>query len=343
LAEDNCVDAYTNDLALVAIREGSELVGYNVLVGGGFGITPSNKRTFPALGRPLAFIRPEEAIDVATAVVGVQRDYGDRSDRKRARLKYLIADRGLEWFKAKVAEDYGHPLVDPHPREISALDDHLGWHEQGDGRWFYGLNVENGRVLDHDGFTLKAALREICQKYRPGVRLTPHQSILLADLAAEDRPGLEAILRRHGVPLSEEISNVRRWSMACVALPTCGLAVTESERVLPGLIDRLEPELARLGLAGERFTVRMTGCPNGCARPYNADIGLVGKTLGKFTIYLGGRLLGDRLSFIYKELVPLDEVVPALVPVLAQYRRERRDGESLGDFCHRTKGADPAA
>ena len=343
LAEDNCVDASTNDLALVAIREGSEVLGYNVLVGGGFGVTPSNKRTFPALARRLALVRPEEAIAVATAIVQVHRDYGDRSDRKRARLKYLIADRGLEWFRAKVEEYYGRVLADPHPRDVSALDDHLGWHEQGDGRWFYGLNVENGRVLDRDGYSLKTALRDICRQYRPGVHLTPHQSILLADLRPEDRPGLEAILRRHGVPLSEQVSSVRRWSMACVALPTCPLAITESERVLPGLIDRLEAELARLGLAGEQFTVRMTGCPNGCSRPYNAEVGLVGKTVGKYTIYLGGRLLGDRLSFLYKDLVPLADVVPALVPVLAYYRRERLDGEGFGDFCDRKGAADLAA
>ncbi|MCR4413600.1 MAG: NADPH-dependent assimilatory sulfite reductase hemoprotein subunit, partial [Thermoguttaceae bacterium] len=303
LCDDNCTDVYANDLGFLAVVERGRLVGYNVLVGGGMGVTPSNKRTFPAVAQRMAFIPPEQALDLAVAVVKVQRDFGNRQDRKRARLKYLLADWGLEQFKAKVEEYYGRRLADAHPDDVRGFDDHIGWHEQGDGRWFYGLNVENGRVLDRDGFTLKSALSEICRTYRPRIRLTAQQSILFADLRAEDRPGVEAILRRHGVKLDHEISQVRRWSMACVALPTCPLAVTESERVLPGLIDRLEVELERLGLAGEKFTLRMTGCPNGCARPYNGDIGLVGKTAGKYTVYVGGRLLGDRLGFVYKDLV----------------------------------------
>ncbi len=335
LAEDNCVDVYTNDLGLVAIREGARLVGYNVLVGGGFGVTPSNKRTFPAVASRMAFVTPERVIDAATAIIKVQRDFGDRSDRKRARLKYLIADWGLERFRAKVEEYYGHPLPEPHPQDVCGFDDHIGWHEQGDGRWFYGLNVENGRIVDRDGFQLKTALREVCRACRPGIGLTPHQSVLFTDVHPEDRAALEAILRRCGVPLSQEISTVRRWSMACVALPTCPLAVTESERVLPAIVDRLERELDRLGLAGERFTVRMTGCPNGCSRPYNADIGLVGKTAGKYTIYLGGRLLGDRLAFVFRDLVRLEDIVPTLVPVFESFKARRRDRESLGDCCHR--------
>lgn len=339
LPEDNCTDVYTNDLGLLAIVEDGRIAGYNVLTGGGQGVTPSDKKTFPALAYPLAFVTPEEVLDAATAVIKVQRDFGNREDRKRARLKYLIADWGMERFRAKVEEYYGRPMTDPRPVRVHDSDDHMGWHEQGDGRVFYGLNVENGRVLDRDGFALKSALREVCRKYRPGIRLTAHQSILFTDLKPEDRAGLEQVLRRHGVRLSEEISLARRWSMACVALPTCPLAVTESERVLPGLMDRIDAELARLGLAEERLTIRMTGCPNGCARPYNADVGLVGKTKDKYTIYLGGRLLGDRLAFIYQEIVPLDGVVAALVPVFACFKLERQDGETLGDFCHR-KGAE---
>lgn len=335
LPEDNCVDVYTNDLGLVAIVEGKEVVGYNFLVGGGLGVTPSRESTFPALAKPLAFVPNDQVLDVATALIEVQRDFGNREDRKRARMKYLIADWGMEKFRAKVEEYYGRKLVDPRPVEVHGFDDHMGWHQQGDGRWFYGLNVENGRVLDRERFRLKTALREICETYQPGLRITGHQSLLLTDIRPEDRDGLEAILRRNGVRLSEEISAVRRWSMACVALPTCPLAVAESERVLPGLIDRMEEELARLGLADEVFTVRMTGCPNGCARPYNADVGIVAKTKGKYTIYLGGRRLGDRLGFVYKELVPLEEIVAALVPVFTYFRQDRQDGETLGDFCDR--------
>jgi len=335
LPEDNCVDVYTHDLGFLAIRGGDDVAGYNVLVGGGMGVTPSNKNTFPAVAKRLAFVLPEQLIGVSEAIIRVQRDFGNRSDRKRARMKYLIADWGLERFKAQVEEYYGHPLPDPHPDDVHGFDDHLGWHEQGDGRWFYGLNVENGRVADRDGWTLKSALREIGRAYGPGIRLTAHQSILFTDIERGDRREIEAILRRHGVALHDEIATVRRWSMACVAMPTCPLAVAEAERVLPGVVDGLEVELARLGLSSERFTVRMTGCPNGCARPYNADVGLVGRTKGKYTVYLGGRLLGDRLAFVYKDLVPLDEIVPVLVPVLTYYKQDRRCGETFGDFCDR--------
>ena len=335
LPVDNCVDMYSNDMALMAICENFEIVGYNLLVGGGFGVTPSVKKTFPAIAKKLAFIRPEQALDVCTEVIKVQRDFGNRSDRKVARLKYLIHDWGLERFKAKVEEYYGARLAEPHPQDVFGFDDHLGWYDQGDGRWFYGLNVENGRIHDVGTNRLKTALREICTTLRPNLRLTSHQSILFCDVAPERRGELEAILVRNGVTLSHQISSARRWSMACVAWPTCGLSITEAERALPGLIDGIEVELVRLGLANEKFTIRMTGCPNGCARPYNSDVGLVGKTAGKYTVLLGGRLLGDRLNFIYKDLVPEEEVVGTLTPVFASFKQPRQTGATFGDFCHR--------
>lgn len=339
LPGDNCVDLYTNDLALLAVCRDWRIVGYNVLVGGGMGVTPSAAKTFPALAQRMAFVAPEQVIDVASAVIRVQRDFGNRGDRKVARLKYLLHERGLAWFRGEVERYYGCPLRDPEPDDVHGFDDHLGWHEQGDGRWFYGLNVENGRIKDQGDFRLKTALREICARWNPNLRLTPHQSLLFCDLAGGDRAAIEGTLRDHGVPLSHEISEARRWSMACVAWPTCGLSITESERALPGLIDQLEAELAKLGLSREAFTLRMTGCPNGCARPYNSDIGLVGKTAGKYTIFLGGRLLGDRLNFVYRDLVPAEELVPALVAVFAYFRAARMAGETFGDFCHR-KGRD---
>jgi len=339
LASDNCVDLYANDLGLMAVVEENRIIGYNVLVGGGMGVTPSAEKTFPAVAKRMAFIKPEQAIDVATAIIKVQRDFGNRADRKVARLKYLIHNWGLPKFKAKVEEYYGQPLDDPHPDDVHGFDDHIGWHEQGDGKVFYGLNVENGRIHDEAGLMLKTALRVICTTLKPGIRLTSHQSILFTDLDPADQPTLENILREHGVKLHNEISNARRWSMACVAWPTCGLSITESERALPGLIDQLEVELARLGLSQETFTLRMTGCPNGCARPYNCDIGLVGKAAGRYTLFLGGRLLGDRLNFIYKDMVPAAEIVPSIVPVLVYFKQSREQGETLGDFCHR-KGLD---
>lgn len=338
LANDNCVDLYANDLGFMAVTEGDKILGYNVLVGGGMGVTPSAEKTFPAVAKRMAFIQPEEAVDVATAIIKVQRDFGNRADRKVARLKYLIHNWGLDKFKAKVEEYYAKSLADPHPDDVHGFDDHIGWHEQGDGKLFYGLNVENGRIHDDQPLMLKTALRVICNTLNPGIRLTAHQSILFTDVEPANRDVLEKILRDHGVPLLDDISTLRRWSMACVAWPTCGLAITESERALPGIVDQLDVELARLGLSDEKFTLRMTGCPNGCARPYNCDIGLVGKAVGKYTVFVGGRLLGDRLNFIYKDMVPAADVVPTLVPLFAHFKQARENGETLGDFFHR-KGA----
>ena len=335
LPEDNCIDVYAQDLGMIVVHEAGKILGYNFIVGGGMGVTPTAKKTFPAVARRMAFVTPDRVIDVAEAVVKVQRDFGNRADRKIARLKYLIANWGVEKFKAKVEEYCGFALAEPHAADVHEVDDHVGWAEQGDGRWFYGLNVENGRIKDEGDFRLKAALNDICSTLKPGIRLTAHQAIIFTDIAEGDREVLTAKLREHGVPLSEDISNARRWSIACPATPTCGLAVTESERALPGMIDQLEAELAKLGLESDVFTLRMTGCPNGCARPYNCDIGLVGKTLGKYTVFLGGRRLGDRLNWIYKDLVPAEEVVATLMPVFAYLKQDREANETLGDFCHR--------
>jgi sulfite reductase (ferredoxin) len=336
LPEDNCVDIYTNDLGFMAIVRDGQVVGYNVLVGGGLGTTPANKKTFPALAKRMAYCTAEQAIAVAEAVVKAQRDHGNRADRKIARLKYVIAAKGVEWFRERVEEHLGYKLTDCLPDEVHDFDDHIGWFEQGDGLWFYGLNVENGRLFDREERRWKTAFREICHELNPGIRLTPHQSILFTDLKPEQRSTLEGILKRNGIPLSEEISNVRRWSLACVALPTCSLAITESERVLPSVMDQLEKEIAKLGLSSERFTVRMTGCPNGCARPYNADVGLVGKAKGRYTLYLGGTLLGTRLGTIFKDLVPLEQITPTLLPILLAFKQHRLSAsETFGDFCYR--------
>ena len=335
LPEDNCTDVYANDLGFIVVHEDGKILGYNVLAGGGMGVTPSAAKTFPALAKRLGFVPPEDVLAIAEAIVKVQRDFGNRSDRKVARLKYTIHTMGLENFRAKVEEYFGKPLAPCHPADVHGFDDHIGWFEQGDGKFFYGLNVENGRIVDRDSFQLKSALRQIFTEIRPGVRITAHQSLLFTDLAEADRGRITDILHVHGVKTSEEISTLRRWSMACVALPTCGLAVAESERVLPGLIDSLEPEVAKLGLANDAFTLRMTGCPNACARPYNSDIGIVGRTAGKYTLFLGGRLLGDRLNEQYKDVVPFGDLAKEITAVLAYYKAERQEGETLGDFCHR--------
>ncbi len=345
LPEDNCTDVLTNDLGYLAVVEEGELVGYNVLVGGGLGTTPSAGKTFPFLALEMAYVDRADLLAVGEAVIKVYRDFGNRSDRKRARIKYLIFDWGMPAFRAKVEEYLGRALADPRPIAVTGVDDHLGWHEQGDGRLFLGLPVENGRIKDEGDFRLLACLRAFFARYRTPARMTCQQSILLADLDPAWRPEIEAMLEEHGVAQVERYSTVRRWSMACPAMPTCGLAVTEAERALPSIMDQLEIALTTLGLESDRFTVRMTGCPNGCARPYNADIGLVGRSAtrnddgtpgpGTYTVFLGGRALGDRLNVEFKDYVPFDKVVPELVPVFARYKAERSDGETFGDFCHR--------
>jgi len=300
------------------------------------GMTPSAKKTFPALAKPMAFVTPDQVVTVAEMVVKVQRDFGNRSDRKLARLKYLIANWGIEKFKAKVEEYYGHSLPAPRPVEVSDVDDHIGWHEQGDGKLFLGINIENGRIKDEGTLRMKSGLRAILTKYGMNTRTTALQSVILCDIAPQDRAAIDAMLREYGIPAAEDLTLLRRYSIACPAWPTCGLSVTEAERALPGVLDEMETALASLGLADERISVHMTGCPNGCARPFTPDIGLVGKAAGeKYTMYLGGNAQGTRLAFNFKDMVQKDEIVPTLTPVFERFKLERINGESFGDFCHR--------
>jgi len=335
LPEDNCIDIYTQDLGFLAVVRDEKIIGYNVLAGGGMGTTPSAAKTFPALAKRMAFASPEQVVDVAKAVIMVQRDFGNREDRKTARMKYLIADWGIDKFRAKVEEYLGTELSDCTADEVHGFDDHMGWQEQGDGMWSYGLNVENGRLYDSDHIQLKAAFRAIATELDPPIRLTSHQSIIFCDIQPEQRDRLIEIIRAHRAPLTEDTSTVRRWSMACVGLPTCGLAVTESERALPGMMDQLEEPLVKLGLSHERFTIRMTGCPNGCARPYDADLALVGQTKGRYRMFAGGALLGTRLNYAYKDKVAEEDVTKELIAVFAAFKANRQGDETLGDFCAR--------
>ncbi len=345
LPEDNCTDIHANDLGFLGIVEDGRLTGYNVLVGGGLGTTPSARKTFPFLSVPLVYVDRDDVLAIGEAVLKVFRDFGNRSDRKRARLKYIIHDWGVAAFREKIEEYLGRSLADPRPVFVTDVDDHLGWREQGDGKLYLGLPIENGRIKDESPMRLMSGLRAFFEKYQTRGRLTCQQSILLADLEPEWRPSIEAWMREYGIAAVGAVSTVRRWSMACPALPTCGLAVTESERALPGILDRLETELIARGLGDHRLTVRMTGCPNGCARPYNSDIGLVGRAAhinpdgtpgpGKYTIFLGGRTTGDRLNTRFLDYVPYDEVVPRLVPVLERFKSDGLKDESFGDFCDR--------
>ena len=298
-------------------------------------MTHGKKATYPRLADPLGFAAPEQVVEVAEAVITVQRDYGDRSDRRHARLKYLLDDRGLEWFRGQVEQRLGRPLAPPAPVRVSDVHDHLGWHDQGAGRSFYGLFIENGRLQDAEDTRLRSAVRRIVQFFGAGVHFTPQQNLLFTGIDHGQRETLESVLADHGVRSADAVSTVRRWSMACPALPTCGLALAEAERVLPGVIDELERELRSLGLGDVRLTVRMTGCPNGCARPYTADLAFVGRSADKYTIFVGGSVLGTQLAEPYADLVPRHRLVAAVRPLLERFRAERSPDEGLGDFCRR--------
>lgn len=336
---DNCVDVFTHDVGLIGVVEEEELAGFNVIVGGGLGNTHNKPKTFPRLGDRLGYVPKDEVIELLKSILAIQRDHGDRKDRKTARMKYLVDDWGLETFHDEIEDRFGRRLDDWRDVPDPELDLHEGWNEQGNGHYFYGLSVENGRIKDEEGFQLKTALRKIVATFEPGVRLTPNHDILLTHLHEEDQEEVEQILHAHGVELSRELSNTQKYSMACPALPSCGLALTESERVFPTIIDEIEAEMSALGLEDEKPSIRMTGCPNGCSRPYVADIGIVGQSLYKYKIYLGGRLDGTRLNEPYADLVDLDEVVPTIRRLLRVYADRRKSGEPLGDFFHRV-GAD---
>lgn len=335
LASDNCVDIWSQDVGLVAVVDGRTVRGFNVLVGGGLGMTHHKADTTARLAEVLGFVAPEHAVEAVRIVAAIFRDHGNRADRRHARLKYLLAEWGLERFRAEFERRAAFPLAPAAELPSLPYHDHLGRHRQPDGRWFYGVFVQSGRITDTGPHRLKTALHEIVSRFRPGVRLTGQQNVLLTDLDDAGVKAVEAILREHGVTPAQELSAARRFSMACPALPTCGLAVAESERAIPEVLDRLEAELTALGLRDEPLTIRMTGCPNGCARPYTPDIGLVGKAQLKYTLYLGGHTLGTRIGFIYRDMVPLSEVATVLAPLFAYYKADRKPGESFGDFCHR--------
>lgn len=334
---DNCVDLLTNDVGLVALfDEGDQKVhGFNVYVGGGMGQTHNDPATYPRLATPLGYTPAKNVVDVVEKVIMVQRDFGDRTDRKHARMKYLVQEWGDAKFRAKVEEYLGYALEDFRPEPEMGIEDHLGWFQQVDGRWFYGIYVENGRVRDVEDRRIRSGLRALVQKFNPAVVITPQQNIILSGFTTEQKAEVEQMLRAFGIPTVEEISNVRRNAMACPALPTCGLALAEAERYLPNVIDQLEKDVADLGLDQEQFAVRMTGCPNGCARPYMSEIGLVGRTLGKYTIFLGGNMEGTRMNVQYRDLVSTAELPGVLRQVLQTYKQTRLPSERLGDWAHR--------
>jgi len=335
IPEDNSVDVLTNDLAIIALFEDGVLQGYNLALGGGLGMTHNKPKTFPRLATPVAFVAPEDLLAAAAAVVRLHRDHGDRGNRKHARLKYLIAERGEEWAKAQLEAYLGKTLEYPRAMPRFEVVDHLGWHVQGDGLLYLGLPVASGRIADRPGENLRTALREIVARFGCDPILLPSQDILLSNIAPESRAAIEKALSAHGVIAADDVTPVRRWSLACPALPTCGLALTEAERIQTPLIEAIEERLARHGLIGERLSIRITGCPNGCARPYAGDVGLVGRMPGFFALYVGGDFAGTRLSFNLVDKLAENAVPDTLDVLFARFAGAREADEGFGDFCHR--------
>ena len=332
----NDIDVFSQDLGFIAIVENNQLVGYNVVVGGGMGMSHGNAETYPRLADLLGFITPDQLIALGTAVLTTQRDFGDRKNRKHARLKYTIADRGLEWFKAEVEKRAGFSLGAIRRFEFTTIQDVHGWHQGVDGTWFYGLHILSGRIKDVAGWKMKTALREIAKVHRGDIRLTPSQNLTISGVTDVQKPVIDAILARHGLANENARSGLRLNSLSCVALPTCGLALAESERMLPDLIEKFETVLDEAGLRHDAISLRVTGCPNGCCRPYLAEIGYVGKAPGKYALYLGAKYNGTRLNKLYRQSVTVDESLALLGPIIKRYALERQSGEQFGDFCVRT-------
>jgi sulfite reductase (NADPH) hemoprotein beta-component len=341
----NDVDVLTHCLGLIAIVENDQLAGYDLAVGGGMGRSHGNEATFPRLADVIGFLPPDRLIDVAKAVLTLHRDFGDRTDRKHARLKYVVAERGVEWMRAEIEKRANLKLAPARPFHFTTTGDLYGWHKAVDGAWFLTLFVETGRVKDFGERRLKAALRQIADSF-PEVefRLSANQNVILANISEARKSQVESLLAGHGIRTTNQASVLHAASLACPALPTCGLALAESERMLPGLIDRIETLCAEVGLAGQEIIIRSTGCPNGCSRPYTAEMAFVGKAPGRYQIWLGGNAAGTRLNRVWKDMIKDTDIETELRPVFSRYVLERNAGERFGDWCHRAfPGAQPLA
>lgn len=331
---DNDVDIYAHDLGYIAIIENGQLVGYNVTVGGGMGMTHGELDTFPRTADQLGFCTPEQAVDVGEKVMTVQRDWGNRAVRKRARLKYTIEDRGIDAFRAEVESRIGYKLGAPRGFTFERTGDQLGWRQSADKKWHLTTFVENGRLKDVAGRSARSCVREIAELGVCEFVVTANQNLMFVNVAAKAKAKIEAVLKAHGVVV-EASSGLRRNAMSCVALPTCGLALAEAERYLPTLITALEDVLETAGLRDDDIVIRMTGCPNGCARPYLAEIGFVGRGPGLYNLYLGAAFDGSRLSKMYAQDVGHEKIIALLSPIITRYAKERNAGERFGDFTVR--------
>jgi sulfite reductase (NADPH) hemoprotein beta-component len=331
----NDVDVYSQDLGFIAIHEKGQLLGFNVAVGGGMGMTHGDPKTYPQVARTIGFVTPDQLLDVAEKTVTIQRDYGDRAVRKHARLKYTIDDRGIEWFVDELHRRLGWKLEEARPFVFEHNGDRYGWVKGSNNRWHFTLFIQNGRVKDEKDYKLLTALREIAEVHTGDFRLTPNQNLIIGNVTSQKKKKIEQLIEEYGLTDGSRHSALRRNSMACVALPTCGLAMAESERYLPTLLDKLEVLLDEAGLRDQEIVVRMTGCPNGCARPALAELAFIGKAPGKYNMYLGGGFAGQRLNKLYRENIGEEEILSELRPIFHRYAKERLEGEHFGDFCIR--------
>ncbi|MCD8793560.1 NADPH-dependent assimilatory sulfite reductase hemoprotein subunit [Staphylococcus gallinarum] len=330
----NDIDVYSQDIGLISIIEDGKLVGFNVTVGGGMGMTHGNTKTYPQLGRLIGYFPKEHALDVCEKILTIQRDYGNRQERKNARFKYTVDRYGADWVLSELNNRLGWSLESPREFHFDHNGDRYGWTE-GSGKWHFTLFIQNGRVKDTEDYKLKTALRKIAEIHTGDFRLTPNQNLVIANVDAQKKTEIEALIDEYGLTDGKHYTGLRRNSMACVAFPTCGLAMAESERYLPSLITKIEDLLDEAGLSEEEITIRMTGCPNGCARPALAEIAFIGKAPGKYNMYLGASFMGDRLNKMYKENIGEAEILESLRPILLQYAKERTEGEHFGDFVVR--------
>lgn len=332
---NNDIDVFANDLGLIVIEENNKLKGCNICVGGGLGNTFGNDDTYARLGDVIGFAPKEKVVEVAETVIAIQRDYGNRTDRKLARLKYTIDKRGLEWFVDELQTRLGWKLDRPKTYSFASNGDQYDWLKGINEKWFYTLFVEHGRVKDEEGYALKKALREIAKFHKGDFRLTGNQNLIIGNVAENEKKEIEAVLKKNGVMNHPKLTGLRKSSMACVALNTCGLAFAEAERYLPSLIDKLDVMMRDNGLEEDEINIRMTGCPNNCARSSLGEIGFVGRAIGRYNLYLGASHNGDRLNSLYKEMLSEEDILEELEPIIASYAKEREEKESFGDFVIR--------
>ena len=335
----NDVDIFSQDLGFIAILEGEagaqKLVGFNLTVAGGLGATHGEPQTFPRVADVIGFLTPDQMLKVAETVVMIQRDFGDRTDRKHARFKYTVADRGVEWFKAELFQRLGYALPPPRAYEFTTQGDRFGWIRGFDGRWHLTLRIESGRVVDRPGAPFLTGLEKIAAIHQGDFRLTANQNLIIANVPASECMNIDKLVADYGLGKALFTSPVRRDALACVALPTCGLSMAEAERYLPTFIDRVDELLVKHGLRDIPLTVRITGCPNGCARPYLAEIALIGRAPGRYTLRLGADAIGSRLNVIYADNIDEPAIVTRLDELIGRYARERNKDERFGDFLWR--------